>query len=348
MTSTAVQIADRIKLGWNAGNTLEASGGETNWGNPMITQALIDKVKELGFDAVRLPCSWDQYADQTTAKISDSWLNRVKDVVQYCINADLYVLLNIHWDGGWLENHVDAVNKDAVVAKQKAFWEQIATHLRGFDERLMFASANEPNADDAAEADILLTYHQTFIDAVRATGGKNAYRVLVVQAPNTSTELAVSLWKKEPVDPAVNRLMLEAHNYTPYQFTALSEDASWGKMFYYWGKDHHSTIEPDRNSTWGEEDYVDQQMTAMKEHFTSLGIPVLMGEYGAFRRGSGPLDMATHNASVTHWMKYVTQQAIANGVLPFVWDTGGLIDRRALTVNDPDSLNAMLEAAGKK
>lgn len=348
MTSTAVDIAGHIKLGWNIGNTLEASGGETNWGNPMITQDLITKGKDLGFDAIRLPCAWDQYANQTTAKISDSWLNRVKDVVQYCINANLYVLLNIHWDGGWLENHVNAVSKDAVIAKQKAFWEQIATHLRDFDERLMFASANEPNADDAAEADILLAYHQTFIDAVRSTGGKNAYRVLVLQAPNTSTEYAVSLVKKLPTDTVANRLMLEVHNYTPFQFTALSEDASWGKMFYYWGNGHHSTIEPDRNATWGEEDYISQQMTAMKDHYTSAGIPVLMGEYGAFRRGSGPADMATHNAAVTYWMKYNTQTALTAGVLPFVWDTGGLIDRRTLVVKDQASLDAMLEAVGKK
>jgi len=156
MTSTAVDISGRIKLGWNAGNTLEAVGvaGETSWGNPMITQAQIDKIKALGFDAVRLPCSWDQYSDKTTAKITDTWLNRVKDIVQYCMNANLYVLLNIHWDGGWLETHVDAASKDAVNAKQKAFWEQIATHLRDFDERLMFASANEPNADTQAKADI--------------------------------------------------------------------------------------------------------------------------------------------------------------------------------------------------
>ncbi|MGA9658313.1 MAG: glycoside hydrolase family 5 protein [Asticcacaulis sp.] len=347
MTSTAVDIAAKIKLGWNIGNTLEATGGETGWGNPMITQALVNKIKALGFEAVRLPCAWDQYANQTTAKISDSWLNRVKDVVQYCINADLYVLLNIHWDGGWLENHVDAASKDAVSAKQKAYWEQIATHMRDFDERLMFASANEPNAEKAAQAEVLMAYHETFINAVRSTGGKNAYRVLVVQAPNTSTELAVSLWEGLPADTVANRLMLESHNYTPFQFIALDADADWGKMFYYWGKDHHSTIEPDRNSTFGEEAYMDEQMAAMKTHFTSQGIPVLMGEYGAYRRASGPKDMATHNASVTHWMKYVTQQAYANGVLPFYWDTGGLLDRHTLAIKDQDSLDAMLQAVGK-
>lgn len=327
---------------------MEATGGETAWGNPLITQDLVNRYKALGFDAIRLPCSWDQYANATTAKISDTWLSRVKDVVQYCVNADLYVLLNIHWDGGWLENHVDAASKDAVIAKQKAFWEQIATTMRDFDEHLMFASANEPNADDAAKTGILLAYHQTFIDAVRSTGGKNTNRVLVLQAPNTSTEYAVSLMTVLPTDTASNRLMLEVHNYTPFQFTALSADASWGNMFYYWGEGHHSTIEPDRNATWGEEAYIAPQMTAMKDHYVSAGIPVLLGEYGAYRRATGPLDMATHNAAVTYWMKYNTQQALANGVLPFYWDTGGLVDRVTLAVKDQASLDAMLEAAGKK
>jgi len=347
MTSTAVDIAGHIKLGWNAGNTLEAIGGETAWGNPLITQAQIDKVKALGFDAVRLPCSWDQYSDKTTAKITDTWLNRVKDIVQYCMNANLYVLLNIHWDGGWLETHVDAADKDAVNAKQKAFWEQIATHLRDFDERLMFASANEPNADKADLADILLSYHQTFIDAVRSTGGKNAYRTLVVQAPNTNIDESISIWKKMPTDTASNRMMLEVHYYSPPNFAILSEDASWGKMFYYWGKDNHSTIEPDRNSTFGEEDYVDQQMLSMKTAYTSKGIPVLMGEYAAPRRTT-PKDLAKHNASVDYWYKYVTQQAVANGLLPFVWDVGQIIDRKTLAVVDQSALDALLQGAGKK
>jgi endoglucanase len=127
----------------------------------------------------------------------------------------------------------------------------------------------------------------------------------------------------------------------------MTSDQSWGKMFYYWGKDHHSTIEPDRNAGWGEEAFVDQQMLAMKQHYTSTGIPVILGEYGCIRR-TDPKDLAAHNASVTHWMKYLTQQALANGVMPFLWDTGGVIKRDTLTVVDQASLDAMLEAAGKK
>ena len=140
--------------------------------------------------------------------------------------------------------------------------------------------------------------------------------------------------------------MYEVHFYSPPNFCILTQDASWGKMFYYWGKNYHSTIEPDRNATFAEEDYVDQQMVAMKQNFVNAGIPVLLGEYGDPRR-TQPLDLAMHNASVDHWIKYVTQQALANGVLPFYWDTGGVIDRRSLTVKDQAALDALLQGAGK-
>jgi hypothetical protein len=348
---TAKDLAARVKLGLNIGNTLEAIGGETAWGNPMITQGFVDKAKAVGFDAIRLPCAWDQYSDPTTAQIKASWLDRVKEVVQYCINADMTVLLNIHWDGGWLENNVTPAKKDAVVAKQKAFWEQIATHLRDFDQRLMFASANEPNCDNATNMEVLYAYHQTFIDAVRSTGGKNAYRVLVLQLPNVNMDLAKTLWTRMPTDTAADRLMVEPHFYTPPNFCILTEDASWGKMFYYWGKDFHSTIEPDRNATWGEEDTVDAHMQLGNQLFVSKGVPVLLGEYAAPRRTT-PLDLEKHLASRAHWSEYVTQQARGSGILPFYWDigvgAGSVIDRQTYAIKDQQALDALLKGAGKK
>ena len=103
---TAAEVAAKFKLGLNIGNTLEATGGETFWGNPMITPQLIQTIKQAGFTAIRLPTSWDQYADQRTGKISDVWLNRVKQVVQYCVDNGMYVIVNIHWDGGWLDDNI--------------------------------------------------------------------------------------------------------------------------------------------------------------------------------------------------------------------------------------------------
>ena len=151
-----------------------------------------------------------------------------------------------------------------------------------------------------------------------------------------------------PTDPTPNRMMYESHNYTPFQFCALGEDASWSKMYYYWGKDHQSVIEPDRNfiqddkNKWGNEDGQLDGFKLLKEQFVDKGIPVLLGEYGAYRR-STPLDLVTHNAAVDYWINFVTKQAAVNGIVPFWWDTGGLLDRANYTVKDQrtmDQLNA--------
>jgi endoglucanase len=271
-------------------------------------------------------------------------MNRVKEVIGYCVNNDMYVLLNVHWDGGWLENNCTPDKKDFVNAKQKAYWEQIATAMRDFDEHLLFASANEPNADDATKMGVLLSYHQTFVNAVRSTGGRNTYRALVLQG--SSEFISVNDF---PTDPTPNRIMYEEHNYTPFQFCGLGDDVSWGKMFYYWGAGHHSTIDPDRNATWGEEEEHIQYFKKIKEQFVDKGIPVLMGEYGAFRRSvgpKGPLDLDVHNDAIDYWITFVTKQAKANGIVPFWWDTGGVLDRSNLTVKDERTLNAII--AGSK
>jgi endoglucanase len=345
MSSTAVQLAAKMKLGWNIGNTMEAYGGETGWGNPQITEDYVKFVKSNGFNAIRIPCAWNWHHidNKGTARINEGWLKRVKEVVGYCVYNDMYVLLNIHWDGGWLENNITKAKQDSVSAKQKALWEQIATTMRDFDEHLMFASANEPNADDAAEVKVLTQYHQTFIDAVRSTGGRNSYRVLVLQGPNTNMTLTPELMSTLPKDEVANRLMVEVHNYLPAQFCFLGEDVSWGKMAYYWGKDYQSAIEPDRNFTadWGNENAQIKDFDLMKTKFVDKGIPVILGEYGAYRRNT-PLDLATHNDAVDYWITFVTKQAKTRGIIPFWWDTGGALDRAKLTVKDQRTINAIL------
>lgn len=356
MGSTAAQLAAKIKLGWNLGNSMEAIGGETAWGNPRASKPLIDLVKESGFNAVRIPCSWNQnMANSSTAELKSEWLNRVKDVVQYCVDNDMYVILNIHWDGGWLENNCTEAKQEANNAKQKAFWEQIATHLRDFDEHVLFASANEPNVDDATQMAVLNTYHQTFIDAVRSTGGRNAYRNLVIQGPSTDIAKTNQLMNTLPTDNVPLRMMVEVHYYTPWNFCGMTEDASWGKMFYYWGNGYHSTTDPTRNATWGEETDVDNNFASMKAKFVDRGIPVVLGEYAVTRRSDLTGDaLINHLASRAYYTNYVTQKAKANGILPFYWDNGGLgvhgcgiFNRNARTVYDTQVLEALVQGAGK-
>jgi aryl-phospho-beta-D-glucosidase BglC (GH1 family) len=354
VSSTAAQLAAKFQLGWNIGNTLEATGGETNWGNPTVTQALIEEVKKAGFTAVRIPCDWDQYANQTTAQIQQTWLTRVQQVVQYCVNDGLYVILNIHWDGGWLENNCTTAAQAAVNAKQKAFWEQIATQMRGFDEHVIFASANEPNVSDATGMGVLLSYHQTFVNAVRSTGGHNSYRVLLIQGPSTNIDYSNSLMNTFPTDPASNRLMVEVHYYTPFNFAGLTADASWGSMFYYWGNGYHSTSDASRNATWGEESDATTEFPLMKSKFIDKGIPVILGEYGAIRRlqtltGDA---LTLHQASRAYYINYVTHQALKYGLRPFYFDDGStgnnafrLINRQTNGVADQQGLAAVAQGA---
>lgn len=348
MSSNATELASKMKLGWNIGNTLEATGGETAWGNPKVTKALIDFVKANGFNAIRIPCSWNQYlANSTNAQIKADWLARVKEVVQYCVDNDMYVIVNIHWDGGWLENNCTEAKKVENNAKQKAFWEQIATQLRGFDEHLLFASANEPNVENATQMAVLNSYHQTFIDAVRSTGGKNAYRNLIIQGPSTDIEKTNKLMTTLPTDKVANRMMAEVHFY-PYQFTLMTKDESWGKMFYYWGAGNHSTTDTDHNPTWGEEADIDKLFKSMKTQFVDKGIPVILGEFGAIRRDLTGDALTLHLKSRADFLKYVVKQSRANGMIPFYWDAGfmgvntmTIFNRTNNTVYDTQALTAL-------
>jgi endoglucanase len=354
MSSNAVTLASNIKIGYNIGNSLESIGGETAWGNPLITLQQIQLIKQSGFTAVRLPVSWDQYANQRTGQISATWLARVKQVVQWCTDSGLYVIVDIHWDGGWLDNNITTSAQASVNAKQKAYWEQIATTLRGFDEHLLFAGSNEPPAKDATQMSILLSYHQTFINAVRSTGGHNAYRVLIVQGASADIDLTNSLMTTMPTDTVPSRLMAEVHYYSPYQFALMTADATWGIMAYYWGTDYHSATDSTRNATWGEETYMNAEFAKMKAQFVDKGIPVVLGEFGAIRR-SGTLsgtDLQLHLNSRAYFHNYVTRQALANGMLPFVWDEGGMgnnsmgiFNRTNNTVFDQQELSALINGS---
>ena len=251
MSSTAVQLAAKMHMGINFGNTME-SPNEAEWVNSKITESYVKFVKQLGFNTVRLPTGWvwSHLSDPDKMKIDPAWLDRVKEVVKLCVDNDIYVVLNAHGDNGWLENNVNAANQEIINAKLKAIWEQIATTMRDFDEHLIFAGTNEPAVDNAQQMAILNSFHETFIKAVRSTGGRNSYRVLVVQGPSTDPSKTYTLMKTLPKDDVPNKLMVEVHDYTPATFTILTNgDASWGNMVYYWGAGNHSTIEPERNAT---------------------------------------------------------------------------------------------------
>jgi len=260
---------------------------------------------------------------------------------------DMYVILNAHGDNGWLERNVNTLKKDSINAMEKAIWQQIATTMRDFDEHVMFAGTNEPSVDNAGQMAILNGYHETFINAVRSTGGRNAYRVLVVQGASTDCIKTSQLMTTMPHDPVPNKLMLEVHFYGPWHFNMVKDGDNGPntKASYYWGAGNLSTIEPERNAPDGEEDELAAELGKMKK-FVDNGIPVVLGEYATFRRtpefnAGTPLDTAAHNRSVDHWTTFVTKTMKANGFLPFWWEIGFGLDRTNNVVKDQRMYNAI-------
>ncbi len=344
---TASQLAAEMTIGWNIGNTLEVPDGETGWGNPKVDQQLIDSVKAAGFNTIRIPCAWNSYANPSTAEIQESWLARVKEVVDYCMANDMFVILNSHWDGGWLEEHPTYDKQEEVNMKHQAYWEQIATYFRDYDERLLFAGTNEVranyNAPSNENIEVQESYNQTFVDAVRSTGGKNVYRNLIVQTYNTNIEHGLNHFTP-PEDDAENRLFVEVHYYDPYEFT-LKEDGNtlWGEPF-----------QDGDVSDWGQEDHVDNQFARLKSNYVDKGMPVVLGEYGAVHRSSlSGEDYEKHVEARSYYLEYVTNAAVENGIIPVYWDNGhdgnngfALFNRSDGAILDSKALNALLTGAG--
>ncbi|MDR1089645.1 MAG: cellulase family glycosylhydrolase, partial [Prevotella sp.] len=329
MESNALALAAKMNLGWNLGNTLEVPGNEMGWGNPKTTEAMIRLVKDAGINAIRLPCAWDSYLEsQETYKIKDLWLARVKEVVDYCVNNEMYAILNIHWDGGWLEENAVPEKQEEVNKKQKALWEQIAVYFRDYDERLLLAGTNEVHSGNssAKHYDVQMSYNQTFVDAVRSTGGRNTYRNLIIQSFATDIDEA-STHMVMSNDPIPNRLMLEVHFY-PWQFTLLNEDANstWGKALYLWGDDYiqYESISglEGRASKDNNETFIIAQFDKIRTKFVDNGYPAILGEYGVIRRPdlTGKA-LEKHLESRAYYMEFTTREAKKHGFVPFSWDT---------------------------
>lgn len=351
MDNDAVPLAEKMYAGWNLGNSLESTGGETAWGNPATSAAIIAMVKAAGFNAVRIPVAWNGHlSDAATYTIDATWMARVKQVVDYVTQEGMYAIVNIHWDGGWLENNITTAKEAAVTAEQKALWKQIAICFRDYDEHLLFAACNEPNVSDATGMAVLKNYEQTFVDAVRATGGRNAWRNLIVQGPSADIEKTCQLMTM-PSDTRSNRMMLEVHYYSPWQFCGLEKDESWGNMAYFWGsQNNQSNIDGvNRNSTWGDETYMKGEFAKMKTQFVDKGYPVILGEYGAMRRTMATTALQTaHDTSVAEFIGAVTKNAKTYGMVPFVWDMNGamsLFNRGSLTVRYQQFLDALMQGA---
>ncbi|HEY6124701.1 MAG TPA: cellulase family glycosylhydrolase, partial [Steroidobacteraceae bacterium] len=341
---TAPQVANQITVGWNLGNTLEAQCGETAWGNPVVSQQFINAVKAAGFNTIRIPAAWNCHTlPAGSLTIDPAWMARVKQVVDYAYSQNMYVILNIHWDGGWLEEHPLFANQAANNERQAAFWTQIATTFRDYNERMLFAGTNEVHADYGAPTSEHITvqqsYNQTFVNAVRATGGNNASRTLVVQTYNTNLHHGLQYFSL-PTDTIASRLMVEIHHYDPYDFT-LNPNGSC----LYWG----AQFPVQSNCTWANEAYHDLYFGQVGDRWVDQGVPVIIGEYGVATRPNLSLD------SRAFWNEYVNRAATANGIKTYYWDNGvlpsatngfALFNRTTGAVVDQAVLDAVLRGSG--
>jgi len=322
---TSVELSKQMSPGWNLGNTLESMPDETSWGNPRATQELMNAVKAAGFKTVRIPVAWNAHAD-SDGNISRNWMARVTEVVDYARNAGLYVVLNEHWDGGWQQPTAD--KKVEVNARLARLWTQIAQNFRDYDDHLLFAGTNEVKFDDnygppsAENAAVQNSFNQTFVDAVRATGGNNARRDLVIQGYNTNIDHTVAD-AIIPADTIPNRLMVEVHFYDPYDFTLNEKSRIWQ-----WGA---IATDPAATESWADQAYVDAQFAKMKTRFVDRGVAVILGEYGAILR----TEIEGHERYRVYWDTYITRSACRHAMVPVYWDNGfisnhatGLFDRK--------------------
>lgn len=347
---TAQQAVKNIFAGWNIGNSLEVPDGETAWGNPATTQKLIDGVKAVGFNAIRIPCAWNSHlvADAEPFTINPTWMARVREVVDYAYKNGMYVIINTHWDGGWLELHANSDDCANVVKKEKAIWTQIANEFADYGQRLIFAGNNEVRnkvgenenwgMPSDGERAALETYNQAFVDAVRATGGNNALRNLVVQSWCCNPWRALDALTM-PADPAQSHLMAEVHFYDPMDFTHTDKKLrSWGYRKGYYTADNDN-----------QEDYIDNLFGLLKANFVDKGYPIILGEYGTVCHS---ITDKTVKKSDYYYLEYVTKAAKENGMAPFYWDNGqpqtgtfGIINRTTGAIAVPHMLNGIMKGA---
>lgn len=336
---TTMELVRDMGIGINLGNTFEACGDwiaewsdntpsayETAWGSTVITKEMIEGMADEGFGVVRVPVAWSNLMGENYT-ISADYDARIHEIVDWVIDANMYCIINIHWDGGWVNTFPD--NKDECMRRYETMWTQIADSFKDYDDHLMFESQNEElgwesvwnpwgGTEGKAESYGLVNeINQKFVDIVRASGSNNPQRHLLISGYNTGIDRTCDPLFKMPEDPA-NRMAVSVHYYTPAGFAILEdEDASWAKA----------------RSTWGTEDdfkELYEQMDMMKTNYIDKGIPVIIGEYGCPTKGKEP-------DSVRLFLSSVCKAAYERQLCPVLWSTpGGHYNRDTCQLEDQE------------
>lgn len=361
------QIVEAMGPGWNLGNQLESVTDnvpeETNWGNPVITEKLIQSVKAAGFKSIRIPVSYfAKIDDDKDYTIDSKWLDRVQEVVDYCIKNDLYAVINIHGDGyntidgSWLL--CNGKNQTEIKKKYKKVWKQIAERFKNYDEHLLFESMNEEFDGSYSEPNKeyyqnINDYNQIFVDTVRKTGDNNTKRWLIIPGWNTNIDytagdygfkLPTDQYRDKSIDKEEQRIMISVHYYSPWDFCG-GENC----VITQWGNE---ADDPSKTSTTCDETYMKNQLNLMKTTFADKGYPVFIGEYGSIDKTSYDSENEYYRA---YFARKLCQLSRKNGCIPMYWDNGyngvhgfGLFDRTTCEVTQPVIIDAIMEGFGQK
>lgn len=322
---TAQTVAHEMGIGLNLGNTFESFWQDTNnktsgastigdntpsdyetcWGAIVTTQECIDGMKNAGFNTVRIPVYWgNMMADDGTYTINEDYMNRVQEVVDYCRNDGLYVVLNVHhYDEFLIKNH----SKDEVLKASAHIWEQIADHFKGYSDYLVFEGYNEalgtvPEGENLSEDEIysyVNDMNQVFVDTVRASGGNNENRILIASGYWTNIDNTTKDKFVMPTDTAQNKMMVSVHY--------IDNSIFWMNQI--------------GNKRWLE--YSTGQCDELKDRFTADGIPVFVGECTAMyanAKESHIIKNAEHSDS-SECLQIILDMAVDYGFVPVIWDT---------------------------
>lgn len=325
---TGKELTEQMKIGWDLGNTFDAPN-ETAWGNPITTAELFVTVKDLGFDTVRIPVSWSGHTSGAPEyTIDGAWMDRVETVVDQALEAGLYVIVNAHHDNGVY--YPAPENSQRGQEYLTAIWSQIAARFADTDHRLIFQTMNEPriegasyewsvdakNQDCLAALDVVNDLNQAALDAIRAGGGYNADRFVLVCPYAGSPGGALLSRFRMPEDSAEGRLLLSIHAYTPYDLCL-------------------DTKSPADAFTKSGKSQIDGMLKSLDYMYVQKGVPVVIDEMGCIDKD---------NAQARYdWARYYVSAAAAYGIPCVWWDNGalhttgenfGLIDRKNLAVYD--------------
>lgn len=315
--SSTVDLVAAMQAGWNLGNSFDALGGETGWGNPVTTKAMIQAVANAGFKSIRIPITWqERIGSAPNYTVNTTFLARVKEVVDWSLDAGLIVMIDMHHDTGstgWIRG-MGGTDHDAILTKFTSVWSQIANYFKNYDRRLLFESLNEPcfdNVDDTKAISLLNELNTAFYKVVRNSGGNNATRALVIPTLYTDNGQTYCSglynWMKPLND---SNLVATIHYYGPWYFQ--DQEAGYDTL----------------------NDWVKGQITESIDRayntFVKNGIPVIVGEYGILMP-----DKVSYDKQKA-WFTYVTSYCKSKGITHMIWDNGANLNRSTLTWTYPE------------